>query len=171
VTGVFLQQRALAHRACRCSTFRHCAAVGMQQHLGLGFCAVSPQAMKRFCALPRSIMQLANLLDPARAGRADKLSTLADAVKEITRLRTDTAALQRLNKVLEVWCWKIVHVHDLLDAAAVVNELPRPFRGRCGQLPLWPVQLKSRLTLTPLSWVGQRAPWTPQHGRSGLLLT
>lgn len=52
--------------------------------------------------LPRSIMQLAKLLDPARAGRADKLSTLADAVKEITRLRTDTVALQRLNKVLEV---------------------------------------------------------------------
>ena len=49
-------------------------------------------------------MQLAQLLDPARAGRADKLSTLADAVKEITRLRTDTAALQRLNKVLEVQC-------------------------------------------------------------------
>jgi hypothetical protein len=47
------------------------------------------------------IAQLAQLLDPARAGRADKLSTLADAVKEITRLRTDTAALQRLNKILE----------------------------------------------------------------------
>lgn len=51
---------------------------------------------------PCSIGQLAKLLDPARAGRADKLSTLADAVKEITRLRTDTTALQRLNRVLEV---------------------------------------------------------------------
>jgi hypothetical protein len=66
--------------------------------------AVCLQALTRFCAPTCSIVQLAQLLDPARAGRADKLSTLADAVKEITRLRTDTAALQRLNKVLEVQC-------------------------------------------------------------------
>ena len=66
--------------------------------------AVTIQAMTQSCACTCSIVQLAQLLDPARAGRADKLSTLADAVKEITRLRTDTAALQRLNKVLEVQC-------------------------------------------------------------------
>ena len=61
-------------------------------------------ALTRGCFFLCSIAQLAQLLnpDPARAGRADKLSTLADAVKEITKLRADSHQLRQLNELLEV---------------------------------------------------------------------
>ena len=85
------------------------------QQLDLSPCVDSAALFRELmwsCACTCSIVQLAKLLDPARAGRADKLSTLADAVKEIMRLRTNTAALQRLNKVLEVQCGTCVRLRS-----------------------------------------------------------
>ena len=50
----------------------------------------------------RSLIELSKLLDPGQNARRDKLSVLTDAIKEVTRLRSEAVGLQRLNKILEV---------------------------------------------------------------------
>lgn len=50
----------------------------------------------------RSLIELSKLLDPGQNARRDKLSVLTDAIREVTRLRTEAVSLQRLNKILEV---------------------------------------------------------------------
>lgn len=46
--------------------------------------------------------ELAQLLDAGKAVRTDKLSIIADAVKEVTKLRAESHQLRQLNKFLEV---------------------------------------------------------------------
>jgi hypothetical protein len=49
-----------------------------------------------------SFAELAQLLDAGKAVRTDKLSIIADAVKEVTKLRAESHQLRQLNKFLEV---------------------------------------------------------------------
>lgn len=52
-----------------------------------------------------SLIELSKLLDAGQNARRDKLSVLTDAIKEVTRLRSEAVSLHRLNKILEVRCF------------------------------------------------------------------
>ncbi|KAK9840579.1 hypothetical protein WJX81_002805 [Elliptochloris bilobata] len=51
--------------------------------------------------LNESFQELAKVLDPAKAAKTDKTSTIADAIRIVTQLRAENGQLRQLNKFLE----------------------------------------------------------------------
>ena len=51
----------------------------------------------------QSFQELAKVLEPGKAAKTDKTSTIADAIRIVTQLRAENGQLRQLNKFLEVW--------------------------------------------------------------------
>ena len=50
----------------------------------------------------RSFLELSKVLEPGKAVKTDKTSTIADAIRIVTQLRAENGQLRQLNKFLEV---------------------------------------------------------------------
>lgn len=66
----------------------------------------------------RRFAELAALLEVGKVVRTDKLSIIADAVKEVTKLRAESHQLRQLNKFLEVWPCTCTRLHACTVCAA-----------------------------------------------------
>ncbi len=75
-----------------------------------------PTPVLRLQTLPhgRRFAELAALLEVGKVVRTDKLSIIADAVKEVTKLRAESHQLRQLNKFLEVWPCTCMRLHAYL---------------------------------------------------------